>query len=188
MLIILVSVATAAIMAPLAIAFILTVMVYAGWPVSGAHYNPAVTLAVWVKKRIKLKDIPGYIIAQLAAVYSASFISIYLVGETERQYVDPLVAPIPEFLGTFALVFVILNVAISEKSKGNAYYGLAIGLTVGALAYAFGPLSGGALNPAVTLGAMDAGLLSPDLWWKYFLAQFTGSLLAVAVFSFTDRE
>jgi aquaporin Z len=87
-----------------------------------------------------------------------------------------------EFLLTFALVFVVLNVATVASTSGNSYFGLAIGFTVLAGAFAVGDISGGAFNPAVAVGASAMGLLAwPDIW-IYFVAELLAAAVAAAAF------
>src|SRR5438270_7740912 len=132
--------------APLAIGAILMVMVYMGGHVSGAHYNPAVSLAVWMRGRLPLRDLGPYMLFQIVGSIAAA--GVVGVLKTEQFFVRPphdmsLFAVLTaEILYTFALVLVILNVATSKATEGNSYYGLAIGFTVLAGAYAVGPVSG----------------------------------------------
>jgi len=97
-------------------------------------------------------------------------------------------ALIAEFLGTFALVFVILNVATSPKSEGNSYFGLAIGFTVAALAFTLGGISGGVFNPAVAVGGSLAGLLSWGSIWVYLIANILAGVVANYAYKFVDSE
>ena len=140
--------------APLAIGSALAVMVYAGGHVSGGHYNPAVSLAVFLRKKISFENMLGYWIAQIAGAVVAAFATIYLKGEGAATALvpDPLKALLAEFLFTFALCFVVLNVATVKATAGNSYFGWAIGFTVLVGAYAVGAISGGAFNPAVAVG------------------------------------
>src|SRR4249920_1098853 len=153
--------AGAGVIAPLAIGAALMVMIYAGGHISGGHYNPAVTLAVLVRGRIGIGDAVGYWITQVvggviagvlarAVVNPATVKTLTLSGHTEAA------AAVVELLITFALCYVVLNVATSKDQPGNQFFGLAIGFTVAAGAFAVGGISGGAFNPAVTLGAATA--------------------------------
>ena len=156
--------------APLAIGAVLMVMVYAGGQISGAHYNPAVTVAVWVRGRISSADAVSYIIAQLLGAVVAAFLVKYLVDknlfpqEALKNSV-PIKAVVAELLGTFALAYVVLNVATSKATAGNSYFGLAIGFTVMAMAFALGKFSGGAFNPAVAIAICFLKLANwADIW------------------------
>src|SRR5258706_1429387 len=134
---------------PLAIGAMLMVMVFAGGHVSGGHYNPAVTLGVWMRGKLPTTDVAPYWIAQLVGAFAASFAVKFLVGAGDSPMV-PRVGPalLAEFLFTFALVYVVLNVATAKATAGNTFYGLAIGMTVIAGAVALGDGFRGALNPA----------------------------------------
>lgn len=184
------AVANAGALAPLAIGAALMVMIYAGGPISGAHYNPAVTLAVWIRGKCETKDIAGYVLAQLsasaiAAILATSLLGIPMGSGMEVEVVPALTA---EFLGTFALCFVILNVATADRSAGNSYFGLAIGFTVTAMAFTLGGISGGAFNPAVVVGGSLAGLLSWSNLWIYLVANLAASAVAAFAFKFVDSE
>ncbi len=178
----------AGIMAPIAIGAILMVMVYAGGPISGGHYNPAVTLAVWLRGKCEAKDVPSYMGAQLFGAILAAL----LVGVCRRgSYVSalaPQVLPalLVEFLFTFALAFVVLNVATSKQAAGNSYFGLAIGFTVLAGAYAGGGISGGAFNPAVAIGITLMGLSAVGNLWIFLVANLAGGVLAALAFRLTS--
>jgi aquaporin Z len=87
-----------------------------------------------------------------------------------------------ELLFTFALCFVVLNVATSKSHPNNSFYGLAIGFTVMAGAFAVGAISGGAFNPAVTFGAATMGMFAWSTLWVYLVAQLIAGAAAGAVF------
>lgn len=172
-------------MAPLAIGSALMVMVYAGGHISGAHYNPAVTLAVWMRGRCASIDVPGYMIAQVVGAILAALIVLFVKGNPTVQAATPNVAPslLAEFLYTFALCYVVLNVATSKNTSGNSFYGLAIGFTVLIGAYSVGAISGGAFNPAVALGITVMGLSSVTNIWIFLVANFLGGVAAALVFN-----
>lgn len=174
----------AGVMAPLAIGSVLMVMVYAGGHISGAHYNPAVTLAVWMRGRCPASDIPGYMIAQVVAGLAAAFAVMFLKGEAsvEASTLNPIQGVVAEFLFTFALCYVILNVATSKNTSGNSYFGLAIGFTVLTGAYAVGSVSGGAFNPAVAVGIIVMGLTEISNIWIFLVGNFLGGAAAALVF------
>ncbi|MCW2592219.1 MAG: permease, glycerol uptake facilitator [Mycobacterium sp.] len=177
-------------LAPLAIGAVLMVMVYAGGHLSGGHYNPAVTLAVLVRGRIKLRDAAAYWMVQLGAGVLAAM--------AVRDILDPveldrhatmtlsghglLAAFTSELLFTFALCYVMLNVATSKSHPDNSFYGLAIGFTVVAGAFAVGAISGGAFNPAVTLGAAVMDMFAWPTLWVYMVAQLLAGLAAGITF------
>ncbi|XEM87304.1 MIP/aquaporin family protein [Rhodococcus sp. JVH1] len=176
--------------APLAIGAALMVMIYAGGHVSGGHYNPAVTLAVLVRHRIGLRDAAGYWVAQLAAGVLAAVVVREVVDPAQATLSATLhlsghtlvAAFVVELLFTFALCYVVLNVATSRSHPNNSFYGLAIGFTVVAGAFAVGAISGGAFNPAVTFGAAVMGMFAWPTLWVYLVAQLVAGAAAGAAF------
>ena len=177
-------------LAPLAIGSVLMVMVYAGGHISGAHYNPAVTLAVWMRGKCASKDVVPYMAAQIAAAIVAALFVNYFKSGAPVNPSTPEVAKalLNEFFFTFALAYVVLNVATSSKTAGNSYYGLAIGFTVAAGAFAGGAISGGAYNPAVAVGITTMGLSSVGNIWIFLVANFIGGAVAATVFKIVNPE
>lgn len=179
---------------PLAIGVMLMVMVYMGGHISGAHYNPAVSMAMGCLDLMSGKEVLKYTLSQLLGAFLAAFVVQWLSGSVME------VAPsntasffqivVVEALFTFALVLVILNVAINPKTEGNSYYGLAIGFTIMAGAFAGGGISGGAYNPAVGIGPifvdviMGDGNTSANLWY-YILGPIVGALAGAMVYYLT---
>jgi aquaporin Z len=179
--------------APLAIGAVLMVMIYAGGHVSGGHYNPAVTLAVLVRGRIAVADAAGYWIAQLAGGFLAALVAKYLVNPGPVTALSPTgrgigTTLVAEALFTFALAYVVLNVATSRDHPDNNFYGLAIGFTVAVGAFAVGGISGGAFNPAVAVGAATMGLMAWSKIWIWLLADLAGGALAASVFLTLNPE
>lgn len=177
---------------PLAVGAVLAALVYAGGHVSGAHYNPAVTLASAVRGALPARDVPGYVLAQLAGGTAGGLLGRVVVPRTA---VTPLtltggrVAPalVAELVVTFALAWVVLHVATSADHPGNSFYGLAIGATVLAGAVAVGGVSGGAFNPAVGLGACVGGLASWSALWVSVVADLAAGVLAALAFRAVER-
>src|SRR5689334_3645850 len=132
-------------LAPLAIGAALMVMVFAGGHISGAHYNPAVTLGVWMRGKCEGKDVPGYMSFQIAGAILAALAVKYVKAGAVVTPMSLATGPalLAEFLFTFALVFAVLNVATAKRTSGNSFYGLAIGFTVMAGIFAVGNISGG---------------------------------------------
>jgi aquaporin Z len=182
------AVATAGALAPLAIGSVLMVMVFAGGHVSGGHYNPAVSTAVFLRGKLQRNEYVAYVAVQLlAAVVAAGAVS--LLGYTPSSAAAVAGAGkmlIAEFLFTFALAYVVLNVATADDTEGNSFYGLAIGFTVAAGALAVGSVSGGAFNPAVALGATVMGLFPWGHLWIYLVANFAGGAAAAYAFRLTQ--
>jgi aquaporin Z len=180
-------------LAPLAIGSVLMVMIFAGGHVSGGHYNPAVTLGVWLRGKCETKDVAPYMIFQIiGAVLAASVVNFLKAGSAVAP-LQPATVPalVAEFLFTFALVYVVLNVATAKGTAGNSFYGLAIGFTVLAGAFSVGNISGGAFNPAVAVGISVMGLSSWPNIWIYLLADLAGAAVAAGAFKAlnpTERE
>jgi aquaporin Z len=173
--------------AGLAIGAVLMVMIYAGGHISGGHYNPAVTIAALVRGRIGLRDAAGYWFVQLAAGLLAAVAVGWVLNPPDVKTLtlsghSLAAAFLVELLFTFALCYVVLNVATSKSHPDNSFYGLAIGFTVVAGAFAVGGISGAAFNPAVTLGAATTGLFAWKTLWVYPLAQIPAG--AAAGFAF----
>jgi len=177
-------------MAPLAIGSALMVMIFAGGHVSGAHYNPAVTLAVFLRGKCAAADLVPYWVAQLVGAVAAALVVIYLKGAPAVQPMQPdiLKALLAEFLFTFALCYVVLNVATAKGTAGNSFYGLAIGFTVLAGAYSVGPISGGVFNPAVALGITILGISSIGNIWIYLVANLAAAAVAAYAFRAINPE
>ncbi|MFI0406743.1 MIP/aquaporin family protein [Actinomadura sp. 3N508] len=180
-------------LAPLAIGAVLMVMVYAGGHVSGAHYNPAVTLAVLLRGRIRWADALAYWAAQLIAGVAAALTARYVVDPGKVAELSPSgravgTALLAEVVFTLALAYVVLNVATSRDHPDNGFYGLAIGFTVVAGAFAVGGISGGAFNPAVATGAATMGLFAWSKLWIWLLADLAGGALAAVAFLALNPE
>lgn len=175
-------------LAPIAIGAALMVMVYAGGHISGAHYNPAVTLAVMLRGKATAAELAGYWVVQIVA----GVIAAVLAGSLKQS--APVISTIPqtgqallaEFLFTFALCYVVLNVATARGNEGNSHYGLAIGFTVLTGAYAVGAISGGAFNPAVAVALVVMGLIGVKSLWIYLLANLFGGAVAALLFNALD--
>ena len=180
-------------MAPLAIGAALMVMIYAGGHISGGHYNPAVTLAVLIRGRITVTDAVPYMVVQILGAVAAAFTVKYLIGDDKmpaETVANPaaIKAVIAEVLGTFALAYVVLNVATAKANAGNSYFGLAIGFTVTVMAYSLGSFSGGAFNPAVAVGISFMKMAAWGDIWIYLVGCFAGGLLAAIVFKINNSD
>jgi aquaporin Z len=175
--------------APLAVGAALAALVYAG----GRFYNPAVTVAIWIRGKYTAKETLLFVIVQaVAGIVAALTVNYLRVGTF-----DPATTPVArdavklfvtEFLFTFVLSFVILQVATSAKTTGNSYYGLAIGLTVIAASYAAAPISGAQFNPAVAVGAVVMGLMSIGNLWLTLGACFIGGAVAAIAYRVVSPE
>ena len=177
-------------LAPLAIGAALMIMVYMGGHISGGHYNPAVSLAVAIRGALPMKQLAPYWIAQVLGAVVAALAARYALGKSfacaPGAGVGAGQALLIEFLFTFALCLVVLNVATAKQTAGNSYYGLAIGFTIVVAAFAGGGISGGAFNPAVGLGPMlvaGGGLAN---LWLYLVGPLLGGVVAALVFKVQD--
>ena len=179
---------------PLAIGAVLIALVYTGGYISGAHYNPAVTLALWQSKKVDAKKALRYMFCQLLGSLAAAAVFFVISGNKfipkPGANVNFATATLVEVLFTFALANAVLHTAATDKTKDNNYYGLAIGLTLMAGIFAGGPISGGVYNPAVGLGSIlfDFGNLNVNLnnLLIYLVGPFTGGLLASLVYQQKD--
>jgi aquaporin Z len=177
----------------LVIGSVLMVMVFAGGHISGAHYNPAVTLAVWLRGKITMNEAIPYMIAQIIGAVLAALLGVWITGmdmEGQSMNLDQktMQALVAEVLGTFALAYVVLNVATTKGTAGNSFYGLAIGFTVFACASGLGRISGGAFNPAVAIGLSVAKIFAWKNIWIYLAGCFVGATIAALVFNFINLE
>ena len=150
---------------PLAIGLGLAVLVYMGAHISGAHYNPVVSLAMLINDQIELKEFSFYLASQLLGSVVATYFIMSLGNDFEviSNTNDISSFFVAEILFTFLLVFVILNVALNKKLEGNQFYGLAIGLTVTAGAFTVGNISGAVFNPAVSFGPSLFSFIDPQV-------------------------
>ena len=183
-------------MAPLAIGVILMVMVYMGGHVSGAHYNPAVSLAVLMRGKMETRDLVPYFVSQILGAFAAGCVVYHVTGKTFAPAPSATAsvtgALLVELLFTFALALVVLNVATAPATQGNSFYGLAIGFTITGAAFVGGPISGGAFNPAVGIGPMllhgTVGEGSFAALWIYLVGPLAGGALAALVYKLQNPE
>lgn len=180
-------------LAPLAIGSALMVMVYAGGHISGGHYNPAVTLGVALRGKCPWAEAIPYMVSQVIAGVAAAAVVLFIKSQTSaaapaasgNEY-GLLARVVAEFLFTFALVYQVLNAATAKGTAGNSFYGLSIGFTVTAGAFAVGPVSGAAFNPAVGVGVTVMGLASITNLIIYLIADFAGGAAAAVLFNAFD--
>ena len=173
--------------APFAIGASLMVMIFAGGHISGGHFNPAVTFAVWLRGHCPRRDVIPYWIAQVAAAaLAASLMHLFKSDEAAQATVIGVKAAFAaEFIFTFALAWVVLNTAAATGTKDNAFYGLATGMTVMTGAYAVGGIFGGVggvFNPAVAVGVSIMGLSTWGHLWLFLVSELAAA--AAAAFAF----
>ena len=177
-------------LAPLVIGSVLMVLVYMGGHVSGGHYNPAVTLAIYLRKKLPARDLVPYWVAQLLGALVGAYLSYLFLDRTFAPapglVATPVTALLVEILYTFLLALTVLNVATSKDTQGNSFYGLAIGFTIVIAAFAGGSISGGVFNPAIGTGTILINALSGggslSHLWLYLVGPFAGGALAAVVF------
>ena len=179
---------------PLAIGVMLMAIIYMGGHISGAHYNPAVSIAMIYRGLLTSKEAIKYILSQLAGAFLAALTVNWFIGDV-MQVAPSNTASVMQILAveaifTFALMLVILNVATHPKTAGNSYYGLAIGFTIMAAAFAGGGISGGVYNPAVGTGPILVDVILGDgktlaNLWYYFVGPIFGAMAATCVYEFT---
>jgi len=178
--------------APLAIGFVLMVMVYAGGHISGGHYNPAVSLACAIRGTLEWKQwIPYTIFQILGGICAALTIDLLSGGLDAPAKLSFSLATIliAEFLFTFALCYVVLHTATSKKTEGNSYYGLAIGSTVMVGAFAVGSVCMGAFNPAVAVSvAVMGAVCCPCIAIITIGANLLGGVCAALIFKCTNND
>ncbi len=170
---------------PIIAGFVLLVMIYAGGHISGAHYNPAVTVAVLFRGKTCVKEAIPYIGAQLLAAGAAAGTALFLKKGAiiaAAPSFDAGQVLVSELLFTFLLAFVVLQVATAKGTKDNNFYGAAIGLTVAGGAFA----SGAIMNPAVATMLGVVGLVEwKELVW-HISGELLGGALAAGVFMITN--
>jgi len=184
------AVASGSPLAPLAIGFSLMVMIFAGGHISGGHFNPAVSTAVFVRGKLSSGELVGYVVAQVVGAIVAALAVIVMGSDPDKAFevASSGKALLAEFLFTFALAWVVLNVATAKGTDGNSFYGLAIGSTVFVGAVAVGGISGGAFNPAVAVGAITMGLFKFSSIWIYLIGCFAGGAAAGVAFLATHPD
>lgn len=181
---------------PIAVGVILAAMIYMGGYISGGHFNPAVTLAVYLRKKIDQPTAIQYVIYQVLGALAAAFIAYLVTGNAvvpkPGANITFISVILIEAIFTFALASVVLHVATSKRTDGNQYFGLAIGMTVMAGAFAAGGISGGVFNPAVALGTILVDMPNiasnlPNLV-MYIVGQLIGAALAVSVYNIVTKD
>jgi aquaporin NIP len=169
---------------------VVAVMIYSVGHISGAHFNPAVTLAFWSLKKINFKKVMGYLSAQFTGAFAASYLHLIIWGSTHQFgmtefSVSLSVGLLMEVLISFLLMFVITSVATDSRAVGELA-GIAIGSTVAICAFVAGPLTGASMNPARSFGpAIFSNQLS--ILWPYILAPIIGAFLGAQVYAWIKR-
>lgn len=182
---------------PFAFGFMLMAWVYIGNYISGAHYNPMVSLAMAIRQRLAWQELPKYMLAQILGSVAGFGVTYILEGHIAiaqpAAHLNLWQAGLIELLLAFGLAMIILVVGTSERFRNNDIFGVAIGFTIAALAIVGGPLSGGVFNPAITLGSCINGLvqgveISYMLAGIYIASAFAGGALAAYAFKYFFNE
>jgi len=170
-----------------AVGSVLMVMVYAGGHISGGHFNPAVTLGVWIRGKCDNKDVVPYWITQLVAALAAVAVVCLVLGNNAFNLTTsgsikwgPTI--VQDFIGTFALVWVVLNTATVKSKEGNSFYGLAIGFTVLVCAM----VMSGAYNPAVAFGLFLKGGVNLLAFVVMAISALVGGAVAAFTFKYVN--
>jgi aquaporin Z len=181
---------------PIAVGVVLAAMIYMGGYISGGHYNPAVTLAVYLRRKIDQPTAIQYVIYQCLGAVAAAFIAFLVTGAAVVPKPGPNVTLISviimEAIFTFGLASVVLHVATSSRTHGNQYFGLAIGFMVMAGAFSAGAISGGVFNPAVALGTFLVDMTNipgnlPNLV-VFVIGQLLGAVGAATVYNIVTKD
>lgn len=181
---------------PLAVGTMLIAMVYAVGHISGAHFNPAVTLAFLLRGKIDVKNAGFYMGAQILGGIAAALLTSVLISAKPPttpvvlppQYFSMIPALLSELVGTFALTWVILNVATAKALEGNSFYGIAIGLTLTALIYTLGSVSNSIFNPAAAIATCIVQFNAWNNLWIYLVGNLIGGALAALVFKYVGQD
>ncbi|NMB86652.1 MAG: putative aquaporin AqpM [Methanosaeta sp. PtaB.Bin018] len=187
----------------MAFAIAIAASIYTLGRISGAHLNPAVTIALWATKRFPTRDVVPYILAQLVGASLASFLFAASVG-MDAVTVGGLgaTAPFPgigywqavlaEAIGTFLLMLTIMGIAVDERAPPG-FAGLIIGLVVGGIITTTGNIAGSSLNPARTFGPyLGDYVLAGNSLWQFFpiyiIGPIAGAVIAAFLYDYLSGE
>ncbi len=182
-------------LSPVAIGLMLMVMVYMGMHISGAHYNPAITGAVWLRGRFDKIEMLYFWGSQILGAFLGAWffkiVSDSVIYPLPARGVNMVQAILVETLGAFVWCAIYLTVTASKKFKANGIYGIAIGVALASIAFMGGAISGGAFNPAVGIGTilLDVfvnGVSSLKYLTIYLVGPFAGGVLAVYAFNYLE--
>lgn len=175
----------------IAIGFALMIMVYAGGHISGGHYNPAVSLAASLRGALPFSRLIQYWFSQFGGAYMAAVVIGKLlpyVNNVPNNSFNLINLAIGEFLFTFALCYVVLLSAMTTKTEGNSYFGLAIGSTVTVGAFAVGGICLAAFNPAVAIGVGVLHMAPWSIIGITIMANLIAAIAATGVYGLITNE
>lgn len=187
----------------MAFGIVIAAAIYIFGPVSGAHMNPAVTIALWITKRFPTGELIPYLVAQFAGATLGAVTILAMLG-SKGATVGGLGAPGPfpgmsltgvfiaELVGTLILMLTIMGIAVDKRAP-QGWAGLIIGLIVAGLITTMGNISGQGINPARTFGPVfvDSMVGGPNGWsvyWIYLIAPIIGAIIAVWVYDAVVKE
>lgn len=181
---------------PIAIGLMLAGLIYSKGFISGAQFNPAISLAFLLRGKMTIKEAAIFSATHFLAATAAAFMTGLLISGkppvaplmNTPQFFSLIPAILAEMMGTFIMGLVILNVATSKLLEGNSFYGMAIGFIVAGLIYTFGSVSGSCFNPAVALAACITKLSSWNNLWIYIVGDFAGGALSAIVWKFINSD
>jgi aquaporin Z len=177
-----------ALAAPLAAGAALLAMTYVGERISGAHYNPAITLAMLMRASTSRTDAIYYIMAQLIGGVLAALIGGFLLNCNTGQEIQMhynkmgICSIVAEFCGAFGLTYVFMNVNNPRQTAEKSFSGIAMGFTLAGFIYALRSISGGVFNPALALSLLTIGALDGSDLWIYLAGAILGAAAANTVF------
>jgi len=186
----------------MAFAIAIAAVIYSLGRISGAHINPAVTIALWSIGKFPGKEVVPYIVAQLTGAALGSLLFLACAGPAAATIGGlGATAPFPgisygqailtEAIGTFLLMLVIMGIAVDERAPPG-FAGLIIGLTVGGIIITIGNITGSSLNPARTFGPYLGDSLAGINLWQYFpiyvIGPIAGAVAAAWVYRYLAGE
>ncbi|KAG5494115.1 hypothetical protein JKF63_01950 [Porcisia hertigi] len=185
-------------LAPIPIGFMLAAMCFTFGYISGAHFNPAISFAVFLNRQMTLRRTVMYILVQLCGSFAASLYASAIIGLNiptpvpNGDLVNIWQALLCELVYTFALTSVVLHVCFSRQ-RSNDFYGLAIGMTLTAAGFSVGGFTGGAFNPAVATGTQVVSCVYKNCeplrsFWVYWVAPFGGAFMASILYQLLDTQ
>lgn len=178
---------------PLAVGSLYIALIYAAHRLSGAHYNPAITLGIFMRGYMTVNQAVAYIATQIVAAIFAVFAAEAMLHDiipAANLPFQPEIVPglLSEFFGSFILIYVALSVTQQNVNNTNGYFGAAIGLTLMACLYTFGSVSGGAFNPALSIANCIGEVFTWEKLWIYLLGQLLGAAVAAIIYRFLQQK
>ena len=168
--------------APVAVGFVMIALIYAFGHISGAHFNPSITIAVYIRGFITISDAFIFILVQLIGGFIGALCAWLITGiqpyiEPGNKYKDRYGSVfVIEFIYAFAIAIVVINVATTEAQRGNFFYGVSIGMCICAAVASAQKISGGAFNPAVGTALSITNVMRDHGTFKYIWIYWIGPI------------